>query len=109
MTKPANRAARSALVLLGSVLALSACGSQQATYVHTEKPEWRLQFVSDEHVKYLGNRGDLEWAYTAVRDSEGRILSFEMRHPNVGSMDFRLNQGTGCFFNHREGVFCPLG
>lgn len=99
----------SALALLGPMFALGACGGKQMTYVHTEKPEWRLQFVSDDHVQYLGNRGDLEWSYTAVRDSEGRILSFEMSHPNIGSMDFRLNQGTGCFFNHREGVFCPQG
>ncbi|MBA4751495.1 MAG: hypothetical protein H2055_04610 [Sphingopyxis sp.] len=109
MTGTAKYAAIFALALLGPMFALSACGGRQSTYVHTEKPEWRLQFVSDDHVKYLGNRGDLEWAYTAVRDSEGRILSFEMRHPNIGSMDFRLNQGTGCFFNQREGVFCPQG
>lgn len=109
MIRTAKRAAISAFAMLGPMFALGACGSKQATYVHTEKPEWRLQFVSDDHVKYLGNRGDLEWAYTAVRDSEGRILSFEMSHPNVGSMDFRLNQGTGCFFNQREGVFCPQG
>lgn len=109
MTKTANFTAASALALLGTLCALSACGGKQVTYVHTERPDWRLQFVSDDHVNYLGNRGDLEWAYTAVRDSEGRILSFKMTHPNVGSMDFRFNQSTGCFFNHREGVFCPQG
>ena len=109
MTRTAKCAAISALALLVPMFALGACGGKQAIYVHTEMPEWRLQFVSNDHVKYLGNRGDLEWAYTAVRDSVGRILSFEMSHPNVGSMDFRLNQGTGCFFNQREGVFCPQG
>ena len=69
MTRTARRAAISALALLGPMFALSACGGKQTTYVHTEKPEWRLQFVSDDHVQYLGNRGDLEWSYTAVRDS----------------------------------------
>ncbi|MBX3564625.1 MAG: hypothetical protein KF730_08630 [Sphingomonas sp.] len=96
------------VALPGMLIAVSACGGgEQKTYVNREHPDWRLQFVSNEHVRYLGNRGDREWAYTAVRDSEGRILSFEMTHPNVGSMDFRLNESTGCFSNHREGVFCP--
>lgn len=90
-----------------SLTALSACGNEETTYIHTQKTDWRLHFISDSHVKYLGNRGDLEWQYTAVRDSEGRILSFKMSHPNIGSMDFRRNDTTGCFFNHREGVFCP--
>lgn len=103
-----DRGAFSTAAMAAALIALSACGGGgQKTYVHTEHPDWRLQFVSDEHVRYLGNRGDREWAYIAVRDSEGHILSFEMSHPNVGSMDFRLNETTGCFSNHREGVFCP--
>ena len=96
----------SKVVTVGLLVTLSACGEQK-TYVHNEHPDWRLEFVSDEHVRYLGNRGDHEWAYTAVRDSLGQILSFEMTHPNVGSMDFRLNEGSGCFSNPREGTFCP--
>lgn len=107
MAKKANRSTFSAIAIAGALLALNACSGGQKTYVHTQHQDWQLQFISDDHVKYLGNRGDHEWAYTAVRDSAGRILSFEMSHPNVGSMDFRLNETTGCFSNHREGVFCP--
>ena len=40
MTKTANRVAISALAL-STMIALSSCGSKQATYVHTEKPEWQ--------------------------------------------------------------------
>lgn len=109
---PAVRRAVPLAAGLAAALALGACSSAKSEYADADSGE-TLTFVDDSHVQYLGHFDDREWLYEATRDSNGDILEMVMRHPQVGSLEFRRND-DGCLSgkiwgsakgNYRR--FCP--
>lgn len=95
-----------------ALMALGACAGSNHKYVDADTGEY-LQFVDDSHVKYVGHFDDREWLYEAERGSNGDILEMAMRHPDIGTLKFRLNR-QGCLAGDIWGSskgkyrrFCP--
>ena len=93
-------------VAIGATLLpiLVACGSSAKTLTNPDNGQ-KLEFVDDNHVRYIGNYKDREWLYEADRASNGDIIAIKMRHPDVGSFELRRND-DGCLIG--DGLrFCP--
>lgn len=100
------------LSVAAALMALGACAGSNDRYVDADTGEY-LEFVDDSHVKYVGHFDDREWLYEAERESNGHILAMKMRHPDIGTLEFRRNR-QGCIAgeiwgsaNGKYRRFCP--
>ncbi|MBA4306797.1 MAG: hypothetical protein C0429_08680 [Sphingopyxis sp.] len=99
-------------IAAAALMALGACAGSNDRYVDADTGEY-LEFVDDSHVKYVGHFDDREWLYEAERESNGDILAMKMRHPDIGTLEFRRNR-QGCIAgeiwgsaNGKYRRFCP--